>query len=219
LAYSRQLGIQFWYEFDRPFNPMFNGELVELVRQTSVLTSDFFDSVNPETGTLDTEKFKNMVLSHNIFEEISTLGNKQLELMDLLIDGGPNPPLQLAFEDFGQGVLYDLSHDNERTLRNQSGEPVIDPETKNPMIFRIHIMDSPGSYQWWHIFIRAHVLLGGDINKWFAIDKFVTLSYLIYSKVGPKQLINFLTSKYLKIIHNLPLDLEVLELLISAGQF
>ena len=31
LIYSREFGIKFWNEFDRPFNPMFNGELLSLV--------------------------------------------------------------------------------------------------------------------------------------------------------------------------------------------
>lgn len=190
LTYSRELGNNFWYEFDRPFNPLFKGELVELVRHTAILNNDFFGSMTAP-GVLDVQKFKELVASHNITQEISTLANKQLDLLTPLINEELNPPLQSAFEDFGQGVLYDLSHDNERTLRDNSGQPLIDPETNNPMIFRIHIMDSPGSFQWWHIFIRAHVLLGGDIDRWFMIDKFLALSYLIYSKVNPKQAYQF----------------------------
>lgn len=59
------------------------------------------------------------------------------------------------------------------------------------MIFRIHTMDSPGSYKWWHSFIRAYVSIGADTTKWQAIDKLVTLSYLIYSAINPKQAFEF----------------------------
>jgi len=193
LIYSRELGIKFWYEFDRPFNPLFNGELVPMVNDSAVLFDDFDTSMNPITGILDVQKFKNAVASHNIDQEISKLANRQLQVMAELIDENSSDvkPLQSAFEDFGQGVLYDRTHDNERTLKLPTGEPRIDPQTGNPMIFRMHMMDSHGSYKWWHVFIRAHVSLGADMNKWFTIDKFVVLSYLIFSAVKPKQAYEF----------------------------
>ena len=191
MVYSRELGIEFWYEFDGHFNPMFNGELVPMVNRSSVLFDDFDMCMNTTTGTLDVQMFNNAIASHNIDQDISKLAGRQLELMTPLIDESLKPPLQSAFEDFGQGVLYDRAHDDKRTLRYPSDEPVIDSQTGNPMIFRIHTMDAPGSYKWWHAFIRANVSLGADMNKWLVIDKYLTLSYLIYSAVKPKQAYQF----------------------------
>jgi hypothetical protein len=196
LKYSREIGIKFWYEFDDAFNPPFNGELGSMAIDTAVLISDFDKSMNPMNGTLDFEKFKNDVASRNLDQELNTLADKQLEIMagNFLVNENFSDisSLQLAFEDFGQGVLYDRAHDDERTLKLPSGKPAIDPQTGNPMIFRIHTMDDHGSYKWWHVFIRAYVSSnGGDANKWLAIDKLVALSSLIFSAVRPKQAYHF----------------------------
>jgi hypothetical protein len=184
LNYSRELAIKFWYEFDRPFNPPFNGELVPMVYDTAVLITDFDRSMNPINGTLDYEKFKTSVASRNIDQQLHILADKQLEIMadNFLVneDFSDISSLQFALEDFGQGVLYDRDHDDERTLKLPSGEPVIHPQTGNIMIYRIHMMDSHGSYKWWHVFIRAYVSRGADMNKWLAIDRLVALSYLIF---------------------------------------
>jgi hypothetical protein len=165
-----------------------------MVYDSAVLIGDFKSCMDATTGTLDIEKLKNAVAGHNFDDEIHALANKQLEIMisNTLVDENFNTDsLQLAFEDFGQGVLYDRNHDDERTFRLPSGEPQIDPRTGNPMIFRIHTMDSQGSYIWWHSFIRAYVSIAADTNKWLAIDKLVTLSYLIFSAVNPKQAYEF----------------------------
>ncbi len=195
LKYSREVGIQFWYEFDRPFNPQFNGELVPMVYDTAVLITDFDRNRNAINGTLDVEKFNTAVASRNLDPQLRTLADKQLEIMadNLLVNENFSDisSFQFALEDFGQGVLYDLAHDDERTYKLPSGKPVIHPQTGNPMIYRIHTMDSHGSYKWWHVFIRAYVSRGADINKWFAIDKLVALSYLIFSAVNPKQAYEF----------------------------
>lgn len=195
MTYSRELGIKFWNEFDKPFNPLFGGEMASMVNETGVLIRDFNRNMNPLTGTLDIEKFTNAVTSHNLTDEINAIANKQFEIItqNLLVDENFSDidPLQLAFEDFGQGVLYDRDHDDERTWKSPSGEPRLDPETGNPMIFRIHTMDSYGSYKWWHVFIRALVILQADINRWFAIDKLVALSYLIFVAIKPKQAYQF----------------------------
>ena len=159
MQYSREVAIKFWYEFDRPFNPLLNGELVSAVNKVGVLIGDYNACMDPMNGTLDIEKFTKSVASHNIDQELSILASKQLEIMTrnfLLDEKFSNiDPLQFAFEDFGR-VLYDRDHDDERTWKLPSGKPHIDPHTGNPMIFRIHMMDSYGSYIWWHSFIRAY---------------------------------------------------------------
>ena len=64
----------------------------------------------------------------------------------------------MAFEDFGQGILYDVDHDEESTYRDSIGNPIIDSDTGNPSVFRIHMMDDYRQYIRWHAFIRAGVL-------------------------------------------------------------
>lgn len=76
---------------------------------------------------------------------------------------------QKAFEDFGQGVLYD-----DRAPR--------------PLERRIHMMDEGhyGFYRW-HLFIRTAALLNHELEIWIQVDRHLRLACAIDSKQHPKQ--------------------------------
>jgi hypothetical protein len=76
---------------------------------------------------------------------------------------------QRAFEDFGQGVLFD-----ERAPR--------------PINNRIHMMDEGqfGFYRW-HTLIRTAVLLDHEPERWLSVDRHIGLACAIDSKQRPSQ--------------------------------
>ncbi|UMR29418.1 hypothetical protein MJ904_20450 [Massilia sp. MB5] len=90
----------------------------------------------------------------------------------------PNPAeLQQAFEDFGQGILYD-----EKPVA--AGGP-----RRRPTDRLIHMMDgTPDNcigYHRWHAFIRCAVASGADAARWLTINRFVALAWGIYSRLNP----------------------------------
>jgi hypothetical protein len=96
------------------------------------------------------------------------LAQKQLEIIKRSF-GSDIESQQKAFEDFGQGVLYD-----DRTPR--------------PVERRIHMMDEGqfGFYRW-HIFIRTAALLNLESEMWIHVDRHLGLACAIDSTQHPKQ--------------------------------
>lgn len=96
------------------------------------------------------------------------LAQKQLEIITKSF-GNDIESQQRAFEDFGQGVLYD-----DRTPR--------------PIGRRIHMMDEGqfGFYRW-HIFIKTAALLNHEPEKWIHVDQHLGLACVIDSRQHPKQ--------------------------------
>jgi len=76
---------------------------------------------------------------------------------------------QRAFEDFGQGILFD-----ERSPR--------------PLNNRVHRMDEGrfGFYRW-HIFIRTAALLNQEPERWLHVDRHIGLACAIDSIQQPRQ--------------------------------
>ena len=82
---------------------------------------------------------------------------------------------QRAFEDFGQGILFD---------------------DRMPVGYKIHMMDvipvsgtvgATRGYHRWHAFMRASVLLGGDSQVCLRLDRIIALGWAIQSHLKPKQ--------------------------------
>ena len=74
--------------------------------------------------------------------------------MDLYFDG--NDELERrAFEDFGQGVLFDARHGR------RDGDNVHKMDVSGPN-------NPPIGYHRWHIFIQATVFAGGDCDRWLS---------------------------------------------------
>ncbi|TLX86926.1 MAG: hypothetical protein E6K97_09960 [Thaumarchaeota archaeon] len=79
---------------------------------------------------------------------------------------------QRAFEDFGQGILFD-----DRRPR--------------PLNNRVHMMDEGqfGFYMW-HTFVRTAVLLDQDPQRWIHVDRHICLACAIDSIQHPRQSTN-----------------------------
>ena len=102
---------------------------------------------------------------------LQALSTEQLGIVDRFYDGDPDG-LQVAFEHFGYGDLFDD--------RRRPGN-------------KVHMMDSSGpanppiGYHRWHAIIRATTVLGIDADRWNAIDRLVALGWAIHAEAQPTQ--------------------------------
>lgn len=175
MAYSRDTALDFWYAFDQAF--LFNPS--DEVRQLYSVV------YGPDGYALD--PMVDRVRDHRQPEELAAtlsgreaglkrLAELQLEIMDKYLPSLPE--LQLAFEEFGQGVLYDA--------KPSPAEP---GERRRPRERLIHMMDgSPDAcvgYHRWHAFIRAAVAVGADKVRWLNVNRLVGLAWAIYSELDP----------------------------------
>lgn len=198
VGYTRELASKFWLDFDRPFNGAFrklDDEMENLLELSATILSLYQQNYDAETKNLDETKFKNDIENMNKQHEIGNLANAQFNVINNHFkDERGNLDLnnlKRAFEDFGQGVLYDSNHDDERTAIDKFGNPRFDTATGNKMIFRVHKMDSDGQWTWWHSFIRAAGLTFPNESKYFELDKIIAYSCMINSIVQPKQSYQF----------------------------
>ncbi len=196
--YSREMGSKFWYEFDSPFNGAFRTfkkEMRDLIVISGKILSSYnrnFDSISMNLNEI---KFKKDLDNEEVKNGICKLAWEQFKIIynnfgdekgNLKLDN-----LRRAFEDFGQGVLYDANHDNDRTALDNDGNPMYDKKTGNLMVYRIHKMDSPGQWEWWNSFIRASGLTFPNESKYFELDKLIAYSCMINYLVQPKQSFEF----------------------------
>jgi hypothetical protein len=105
------------------------------------------------------------------------LAEVQLEIMDRHF---PDPAaLQQAFEEFGQGILFD-----EKPVANGG-------KRRRPKGRLIHMMDGTPDdcvgYHRWHAFIRAAVAAGADPARWLQVNQLVALAWAIYSELDPRE--------------------------------
>lgn len=172
MSYSSELASDFWYEFDNYFawehdkHPEADsahkklGDVVTSFRkhrQNRTFPESFVEEIknDPERNNAI------LVLAKAQFDIISKYFSHDLESQ------------QLAFEDFGQGVLFD-----DRPPRWKEA--------------RIHMMDDDlQGYCRWHAFIRALVLIEEKDRKmdetWLQIDRHVGLASAIHNKQKPRQ--------------------------------
>lgn len=166
MKYDRQQAIDFWYEFDNYFqfkapqeiidayNIYFSiGDLRDLFRihrSNGTYPEGFIAEVSPVRDTI-------------IF-----LAEKQLDIIDRNFEDKGNSERK-AFEDFGQGVLYDDRRDPPDKIHKMDGG------RNNP----------PIGYHRWHAFIRALVFLGGEEKRWLEIDRNLGLAWGIQSILKP----------------------------------
>ncbi len=169
MSRNNALAIRFWTEFDNNFHYSIPPEIN---RAYGMVFLDNF------TGGIDMDVIYNSWSDYRsiakypegfkkafepLKEHIFYLAERQI---DIIRNNFQNDTLllQRAFEDFGQGILYNA---------NRPGDS-------------IHKMDDlrgpPVGYHRWHAFIRAAVLLGGDTNIWLHIDRCVGLAWAIQSE-------------------------------------
>jgi hypothetical protein len=166
MVYSRELGTNFWYEFDNFFLWEKRQEVLKAIGNTSDL--DIICQQHKNNGTYPVDYIEEVKQDEERVNGVIFLSQKQLDIINTIF-GNDIESEQRAFEDFGQGVLYD-----DRDPR--------------PVNNRIHMMDGGhfGFYRW-HTFIRTAALLNQDPQRWLHVDRHVGLAAAIDSIQHPKQ--------------------------------
>jgi len=107
-------------------------------------------------------------------EQIKFLFDEQIRIINIHFRGDLEKE-RMAFEDFGQGILFD---------------------DRMPVGFKVHMMDifpvtgttgATRGYHRWHAFIRASTLLGLVDDQNIQLDHLIGLGWGIQSYLRPKQ--------------------------------
>jgi hypothetical protein len=168
MAYTPEMGRRFWFEFDNATqsDPEFGSVILRAggfgvqndYRQTRM------------AGTYPAA-FQQRFLSR--LEDWKIIAKLQTDMIGPLL-GNDWSNIQAAFEDFGQGTLFD--NDPRRDDGN-----------------RIHMMDGQVGaqlvgYHRWHASIRVIQLLGFSDNAWWEqLDGILGLAWAIQSFARPRQ--------------------------------
>ena len=170
--YTSQIGKDFWFDFDN-----------QTLWQRSRVISESFQRAYFQHGfSLDSfpeflrtsfnspshpDSFVGMVEPGK--SGITDLAAIHLQLIDRHLRDDES--IRRAFEDFGQGLLFD-----DRAPR--------------PVGRHVHMMDgTPDTWvgwQRWHGFIRAAALLGSDTDRWLHIDRSMALAWAIQTEANPE---------------------------------
>lgn len=177
MAYSTELGIAFWTEFDDQFKydppadvrqayaAVFRGNFSRLLFRWRQHRRD---GTYPAAFRAELLPARNAVL---------LLASRQVEVFNRYFAGDETAE-RLALEDFGQGVLFDG--------RRPDGDKVHMMDTGGPQ-------NPPIGYHRWHAFARAVVLVGADAagdalaDRWLGINRGQALAWAIQSELRPSQ--------------------------------
>jgi hypothetical protein len=172
MAYTAEAGRRFWYEFDartkydwETFGPIMaqagaggiQGKFND-ARIAGRYPGDFERYVSPRRASwVAIAGLQRQVIAAHFGDDMNDL--------------------QLAFEDFGQGVLLDTARE-----RVDNDDP-------------IHTMDTgaspPEGYHRWHASIRAiQIAIPADRAWWDGLDRLVALAWAIQSLQRPRQLVD-----------------------------
>jgi len=171
MAYTREKGKEFWYQFDNQTlfqrTPEVNAAMVGAYFSHGLTFDSVYESLRTSlNGNDHPAEFKAVVeVGRAGFIELASIQNGIMEA-HLEDENG----IQSAFEDFGQGVLFD-----DRSPR---------PTTRH-----IHMMDgTPDNwvgYHRWHAFARAAALLGAPADRWLLINRCIALAWAIQTEANP----------------------------------
>jgi len=169
MKYSRKIGMNFWYEFDNFFLWDERQDVLDAFGNISDL--DRICKEHKINGTYPIDFINEVKQDDQRIKSIIFLAQKQLDII-VKNFGSDIKSEQRAFEDFGQGILYD-----DRQPR--------------PVNNRIHMMDEGqfGFYRW-HTFVRTAVLLDYKPGRWLDVDRHIGLACAIHSKQQPRQSVN-----------------------------
>ena len=165
MVYSRQLGNNFWYEFDNFFLWDERQDVLKAFGNISDLDRICKEHKINDTYPID---FINEVRQdEQRVNSIIFLARKQLDIINKSF-GNDIENQQRAFEDFGQGILFD-----DRSPR--------------PLNNRVHMMDE-GQFDFyrWHTLIRTAVLLNQDPQRWLTVNRHVGLACSIDAVQRPR---------------------------------
>lgn len=171
MPYTREKGRDFWFDFDNQTLFRRTPAMADALNRAYFAHGLTFDSVMNGLRVSFAQpdhpaSFLNLVqVGQQGFLDLAHL---QLGIMESHLEDAAG--IQSAFEDFGQGVLFD----------DRPGRPIGR---------RIHMMDgTPDTwvgYHRWHAFARAAVLLGADADRWEHINRCTALAWAIQTEADP----------------------------------
>jgi hypothetical protein len=178
MPYTRDQAIDFWFTFDDTFKDHTPPEVLQLYSRLFA-TGGGIDRFwllwkkHRKAGTYPAG-FRTEVAP--FADDLKNLAARQLEVMDPFWHGD-SVALRTAFEDFGQGILYDAKLD-------ATGNP------RRPAQDRVHQMDGDSGigmvgYHRWHTITRASLEDGAERGRWLEIDYFIGLAWAIQSEAKP----------------------------------
>lgn len=172
--YTQQLASDFWFEFDNNFMWKPSQQIADTLGILYFSTGEIIGNSLKNNRAANT--FPNGFISdmQPYKASIDFIANEQLKNFDQHFANEPANE-QKAFEDFGQGILYDVRR--KGTFYKNYVIHTMDASTSNP----------PIGYHRWYQFIRAYTLLN-NINdgRWLSINRNVALAWYIQSKLKPK---------------------------------
>ncbi|MEJ0037748.1 MAG: hypothetical protein WDO68_17020 [Gammaproteobacteria bacterium] len=175
--YTRERGMNFWFDFDQQ-------TLWSRIPELQAAFGEIFSKIPGPALTNIVDLFRGTVSAGTypqaFADTVKTAANGFLKCAEIqlrVIDQhfpGDRDSVRLAFEDFGQGVLYDPRR------------------AANPMYRThiIHMMDGSPSdwvgFHRWHAFIRAQIACGAPSDRWLHLLRCVALAWSIQTEADPK---------------------------------
>ncbi len=169
MPYTRQQGNDFWFEYDDHF--LFHPSTEVRQALQIIRGADYIRTRWKERRRTNTYPAGFLTDVTTLRAGLVTLSRHQLQIVDRHFPADTES-LRLAFEDFGQGVLFDD--------RRQPGTKVHMMDTSSPA-------NPPIGYHRWHTIISALLLLDIDAARWAELNKYVTLAWAIQSEALPVQ--------------------------------
>ena len=169
MVYSREMGKNFWYEFDNYF--LWDERQDVLTAFGNIIDLDRICKEHKINGTYPVDFINEVKQDEERVKSVTFLAQKQIDIINKSF-GNDIDNEQRAFEDFGQGILFD-----DRAPR--------------PINNRVHMMDEGqfGFYRW-HTFIRTAVLLNNEPERLLDVDRHIGLACAIDSIQHPRQSTN-----------------------------
>jgi hypothetical protein len=168
---GQERSTEFWFEFDNFFNPGFPFVTQEVSDASFAIFATGHDPWTSWTEHRAAHTYPDGFRDHmmEVQEPLLFLSAHQVAILDRHFAGDPDAE-RTAFEQFGQGVLFD---------------------DRRPVGDKLHKMDinggTPVGYHVWHPFIRASVLVGADADRWLQVNRNVGLAWAIQSEARPVQ--------------------------------
>ena len=169
MPYTQAMAIDFWFEFDEVFTKNPPTELIQAYAQLQDI--DRPRKIWTAARRRGAYPADFQAAMHLLREPLLLLAQKHLEVIDQHFQGDPEAERR-AFEDFGQGILWDDRREPTQKLHMmETGGP------GNP----------PLGYHRWHPFIRAFVVVGAEEHRWLEVNRNVGLAWAIQSLLKPVQ--------------------------------
>ena len=176
--YTQQLAMDFWFAFDNYFmwkiSPTVRQQLSDLTTGgEGFMYSEMYTSIQDgtfPTAYLEAVRPKASVLN-SIFQEQENILKQSF--------GNSEINQQRAFEDFGQGILFDVRR-----------------ATPQYQFWAVHSMDAnysaqqpPIGYYTWYSFLRAYTLLNGITDGyWLSLGRHIALGAVIQEFMKPRDI-------------------------------